>query len=217
MPSTMSEIEIGTDVRSRRKRKRNDTVPLEAGRLKRRFVGKDSDPEIDIQSEMLLLENQILESRKHYNNIVTLLGFSRQNSAADRRDVVAAVALCRVFCRLISAGGLKESRDMSDEEVIIVQWLKERLADYEASTLVMLHSEDSGKSITALTLLMRLIREETEHSEIRGDAIWLRGTFSLVLLSLASNTVAHVSRAEFLTMYLCKYDDIRYYTFAVFA
>jgi len=213
-PSTMSDLTKEVEVE--KKRKRDSGAPSETRRVKRRVTGIESDHEADIQSEILLLENQILESRKHYNSIVTLLGYSKEHDAEDQRNIAAAVALCRVFCRLMAAGRLTKSRETADDEVIIVQWLKKQIREYEASTLVMLFSEDISRQSTALTLLMRLMREQANYLKLQDDSIWRNGIFTEILQALVGTSAADDRRTEFVEKYLVKYDDIRYHTFAFF-
>ncbi len=208
--------DLTKEVEVEKKRKRDSGAPSETRRVKRRVTGIESDHEADIQFEILLLENQILESRKHYNSIVTLLGYSKEHDAEDQRDIAAAVALCRVFCRLMAAGRLTKSRETADDEVIIVQWLKKQIREYEASTLVMLFSEDISRQSTALTLLMRLMREQANYLKLQDDSIWRNGIFTEILQALVGTRAADARRTEFVEKYLVKYDDIRYHTFAFF-
>ena len=212
----MSESIKEVDARKKKRKRESATMP-EIRRIKPREVAQESGPEDDIQSEILLLEHQILESREHYNSIAILLGYLRENDTDNQRDVAAAVALCRIFCRLMAAGSLTDSREISENESTIIQWLKDRLVEYESLMLAILKSKDLGKQSTALTLLMRLMKGQAEHLKLQGNSVWLHGLFSSVLLTLVSNTTAHSIRVEFIEKYLVTYDDIRYYTFAVFA
>lgn len=200
----------------KKKRKRDNGAPSETRKVKRRVAGTGSDHEADIQSEILLLENQILESRKHYNSIVTLLDYLKEQDKEDQRDIAAAVALCRVFCRLMAAGSLTKSREMADDELIIVQWLEKQLGLYEAYTLVMLLSDDISRQSTALTLLMRMMREEAHYLKLQEDSIWRDGIFKAILQTLTGTSDTDGIRPEFVEKYLVKYDDIRYHTFAFF-
>ena len=209
MPGLTKEVE------AKKKRKRDGADLLETKRSKRQVAIQESDQEVYIQSEILLLENQVLESRKHYNSIVTLLGYSNRYDAEDQSDIAAAVALCRIFCRLMAAGSMTKSREMADAEILILQWLKEQLVNYESSVLAMLSSKDIGRQSTALALLMRLMREEAGHLKLQESAIWRDGVFKGVLLSLVGTSLANEKRAEFVEKYLAKYDDIRYYAFAL--
>ena len=211
MPTSTKEIAV--------KRKRRESIVFpERKKCKVAAVGKqDSDNQANIQSEILLLENQIFASREHYNNIATLLNYLDDHNAEDQRDIAAAVALCRIFSRLLAFGTLTASRDMAENEVIIRTWLQERLSDCTTAMLVLLRCPDVGKQVTAVTLLMRLMKAQAEYLNPQEDADWLRGIFKAALHSLVDNSHADERRAEFVEKYLDKYDDIRYYTFSILA
>ena len=211
MPASAKEMAV-------KRKRREDVVFPERKKRKVAVVTKEvPGNEADIQSQLHLLENQIFVSREHYNSIATLLKYLDEHGAEDQRDIAAAVALCRIFCRLMAAGTLTASRDMAENEVIIRSWLQERLLDYTTSMLVMLRCPDISKQVTAVTLLMRLMKVQAEYLNPQDDAIWLRGIFNRVLHSLIDSNEADERRAEFVEKYLHKYDDIRYYTFSLFA
>ena len=213
IPITMSRLT--REIEAKKKRKRDSVVLPETKGAKRRVNEEGSDLGTDIQSEILLLENQILESREHYNSIVTLLDYSKIHDAGDQREIASAVALCRILCRLIAAGSLDASRNLADNEVTIVHWLQKRLVDYETSMLCMLVCQDISKQVTAMTLLMRLTKAQAENLRLQEDAVWLHGIFKKILRSLVDNSPSDEKRAEFVEKYLVKYDDIRYYTFTL--
>lgn len=117
---------------------------------KRRAVASEkSDNE---QAKIEELEAQISESRKYYNNIATLismLGHSQDHSRK-QPNLAVAVALCRVFCRLIAGGNLQMPSKASDQEQIIVGWLKERLQEYQNALLDMIRNTDSSSQVWSL-------------------------------------------------------------------
>ena len=93
------------------------------------------------RESILALEEAIVESPKHYNNIVTLLACLKDSLDAAAADpqlaVTAAVALCRTFCRLMTKGRLLllpggGSRGVGDDEWAVAAWLRERYDDYMA-------------------------------------------------------------------------------------
>lgn len=181
---------------------------------KRRKVDQD----LDIQGEILGLEEKILASRSNYNSIQTLLEHIRKSPVSDdNEDVIAAVALCRVFCRLMVAGTLTKLQRSSDTEVTIVQWLRGRLKEYENELLRMLCDENASKSSTALTLLMRLVKEEALHLNKSEEVIWRDGLFQKVIKTLVEQHVASQTRHEYAGKWFEEYADIRYYTFACLA
>lgn len=170
----------------------------------------------DSASAILLLEQQILESRKNYNRIITLLDFAKdQNSQHDdTSSVLALVALCRVFCKLIVLGNLSKSRQTPENETAIVQWLNERYADVKDALLTILSGDDISRQITALTLLMRLVKADAESSKSSEESTWRNGTFTKVVERLIQSETTADVREEFTQSYVEEFSDVRYYTFA---
>jgi U3 small nucleolar RNA-associated protein 19 len=204
MPGIVNGLKPG------KKRKRKDEEP---GLSKKRRRAPKAQ-EADLQEDILGLEQKILESRTNYNSIHTLLDYIRVEASAGDKDVLAAVALCRVFCRLMAAGNLNKPQDKASNEATIVQWLKGKLQEYEDELLKLLENEDTGRQSTALTLLMRLFKEEATHLGKSDDAIWRDGLFERLLRTMVNDGVAEDTRASFVEKYVEEYDDVRYYTFA---
>ena len=205
MPRIVSGVEPG------KKRKRRDEVSGNSKKSRTAPKAREPDP----QEEVLGLEQKILESRTNYNSIHTLLDHIRVGGSSEEKDMLAAVALCRVFCRLMAAGNLDKPQDKASNEATIVQWLRERLQDYENRLLRLLKDEDAGRQSTALTLLMRLVKEEeATHLNKSEEAIWRDGLFEKLLRTLVEDGIAEDTRAEFVEKYVEEYDDVRYYTFA---
>lgn len=173
--------------------------------------------EVDFQDQALQLEEEILESQTNYNSIHTLLKFLERDGGLGDQDVIAAVALCRVFCRLMAGGKLSKLRESPANETTIVQWLRERLHDYEKGLLRMLGNENVGKQSTALTVVMRLVKGKASHLHQSEDAVWQNGLFGQLLQTLVEQEIPEEIRAEFVEKYVEKYDDVRYYTFACLA
>ncbi|KAI9809044.1 MAG: hypothetical protein M1825_002333 [Sarcosagium campestre] len=162
------------------------------------------------KSDVLLLETQILESRKHYNNIATLIGILG-NKAAKRSEVLtAAVALCRVFCRLVALNRFKLTKSDAESEVIVVQWLKDRCCDFIDILLNLLNDDDAKKQTTALTLLMRLVKEDVICIPI-GEGPALRPhLFENIIMEIIRVEHGDDAREAFVAEYLDKYDDLRF-------
>lgn len=183
-----------------KKRKRD----VKASAAKPKVIEED-----DPQARILLLETQILESRQHYNNIATLLTILKgQGDASDEANVLAAVALCRVYCRLMAAGNLSGGRGISETERVITQWLKERYREYTEVILELSRGGDSEEyGSTCLTLLMRLVKEETVH--LGCESAWKSsGLFERLVFSVldADNDAI---REEFVDKFVNRYADIR--------
>ena len=212
MPHIKSTHAVSRVAGQEKKRKRDENAGGSKISKKRAVESSESTP--DIQSEILLLENGILESRKNYNRITTLLEYMKAGDASDERDAVAAVALFRVFCRLMAAGSLTKTGDASGAEDIIVQWLKERLEDFEKALLRMFLSKDPAHQSTALTLLMRLVKEKAKQSVLAEDTTWRTGLFASIVQFLVSGINDEPAIEEFVEKYVEEYDDVRYHTFA---
>ena len=195
-----------------RKRKRENGLS-KLPSSKKRAIERDSIGEDEVQSEILLLEESILESRKNYNNISKLLEYAQESGAESQKDIVAAVALCRIFCRLMAMGNLAKTQDSNENEITVVQWLNERYRAYKNGLLQTLGSGDVARQSTALTLLMRLVKEEKAHLNSSDEAIWRTGVFGNLVGVLVEDTVAEHTRMEFVNKYIEEFDDVRYYTF----
>ena len=191
------------------KRKKGANANNENGASKRR-KSENSTETPDIHSEVLLLESQIVGSRLHYNHITTLLEYASSKKEADERDVVAAVALCRVFCKLMVQGSLILSSQAPENEITITQWLLQRYQDYQ-KTLVDLLNGGAHRQSTALTLIMRLLKDEATYLKSGDQSIWQGGIFPRLIAALSESTQAQEARIELAEKYLEQYHDVRYY------
>lgn len=171
----------------------------------------DDDEDEDPQEEITRLEMQILESRKHYNNIATLLKLARSSDAAHEASTLAAVALCRIFTRLMSTGDMTKRKKMSEAETLIVTWLKQRYTEYTDMLLTdFLRSEHPPKQSVALTLLLRLVKEE---SKAQKDFNIKNSPLPKTVEALFLLPEEDGSRDEFAEKFFGTFDDIRYFTF----
>ena len=176
-----------------------------------------SSREVEFHDYALQLEENILQSRSNYNSIHTLLKFLQDSDEAKNEDAIAAVALCRVFSRLLGGGTLRKPGENSSSEATIAQWLREKLRDYEQALLRMLKNENTGKQIIALTIVLQLVKEKAAHLYQSEDATWQNGLFGQLVQTLLEEEVAEQTRAEFVEKFAEPYDDVRYYTFACLA
>jgi U3 small nucleolar RNA-associated protein 19 len=204
MPGTSTASHAGV------KRKRDPNKPARRESKTKTRRTSPSEEGDDPQAEILQLEAQIVESRKHYNNIATLLQTARQSEAENEAPILAVVALCRVFSRLLATGDMVKSKGMGEAEAVIAAWLKERYKEFTELLMTdFLQSEQPPKQSVALTLLMRLVQEESkqkDYSVKNGPLLKLVET----LLFLPADDP---NRDEFAEKYFKQYDDIRYYTF----
>ena len=193
-----------------RKRKREGGRPANSSKNSGR-VTQEGAPEDGQEAQILLLEQQILESRRHYNSIVTLLAYARDHSL--KTNTLAAVSLYRIFCRLMATGSLIKSRNSTDEEGVITQWLHGKYQEYQDVLLGLLADDDTIKQSMALTLLMYLVKEQDAHLKLGGNATWKNGLFTKILKVLLEAKSAGEARVQFVEQYVKEYDDVRYYTF----
>jgi U3 small nucleolar RNA-associated protein 19 len=193
------------------KRKRDPSKPERRESKTKSRRKSPSEDGNDTQAEILQLETQILESRKHYNNIATLLQLARQPEAENEAPILAVVALCRVFSRLLATGDMVKSKGMGEAEALIVSWLKGRYQEYKDVLLNdFLRSEALPKQSVALTLLMRLVKVE---ATAQKDHNVKNGPLPRLIEALLLLPLDDPNRDEFADKYFKQFDDIRFHTF----
>lgn len=203
MPSTIKETSL--------KRKRAKVPEKASKRTKSDSSDEDEDEDEgeDRQAEILLLEDEILKSKKNYNNITVLLEFAKEQDDPDV-SLFATVSLCRVFLRLLASGGLSRKPGQSERETVVLQWLKGRLTDYKKLLIVMLGDESLAP--TALTLSMRLLKAETQTVSDKSEIVFPKVFLKDIVGVLVRQPFQDV-QAEFHEKYLAQYADVRFYTF----
>jgi U3 small nucleolar RNA-associated protein 19 len=198
MPATVRE----SGQSAKRKRETSEQRPLKRAR--------SESSEEDVQAQILLLETEIFESKKNYNNILALIKLLRDDEEDAGSSVVAAISLCRVFTRLMVSGEMLKRQGTTEKEVVVVKWLKERYSEYKTAILVLLGEE--GISSTALTLCMRLLKTEGQHlynsKEYTFPTKFLTEIVRVLLKPGSEGSV----RKEFSEKHVEENDDIRFYT-----
>jgi len=164
------------------------------------------------QDRILELEVLIIESPRNYNYIVTLLT-SLQDFASPSLGITSAVSLCRTFCRLLAMGRMKKKDTDTPAEAKLLLWLKERYKDYLKELAILLSSGEVSYQTTALTLLMKLVKEEGAHLKGPGDDYF----FPHDLMARVVKGVLYTDfsedatlRNEFVQKWLDEYHDVRY-------
>lgn len=171
------------------------------------------DPET--RTEIQTLEKSILSSRRHYNKISTLLGYTRDQQAKCNKDILAAVALGRIFIHFLAAGNMTVPTGAPESEIMVVKWLIEKYKDYKVELLGLTASPFPDKSLAAVTIIMQLIREDASQRKITDETPWRNGLFAQLLNLLVSAADLGDVRAKFIDEYLKKYDDVRYFSFSL--
>lgn len=189
---------------SKRKRSATKEPPKKRARSE---SSEDDDP----QAEILSLENAIFESKKNYNNITTLIEFAQKQDDGEDSALVAAVSLCRVFVKLLASGNLLRRKDLPEKEIVVVHWLRDRLAEYKTALLSMLSNDEWAMS--ALTVAMRLLKAEGQYLSEKDDNAFPRVFLSQIVDALMRPDVDDAVRKEYLEKFVDEFDDIRFYTF----
>ncbi|TGZ85165.1 CBF-domain-containing protein [Ascodesmis nigricans] len=168
------------------------------------------------QDSILVLEEAIIESPKNYNQIVTLIGYFNDPVTSPDLCITSAVALCRTFCRLMSKKRLSKKRTGSAEEVAVSTWLKERYNEYFASLCEALEREGPAVQNTALTLLMRFIKEEALYLKpSHEEAYFPHESFGKIVKAvLTGEKMEEDVKMEWAEKYITQYDDVRYSFFS---
>ncbi|KAK3053429.1 Maturation and nuclear export of 40S ribosomal subunits interacting protein [Extremus antarcticus] len=201
-------------VLKRKRKDENENAGKDVNGTKSRKAPKTISKSDGTQADVLLLEEQILDSREHYNNIIVLHAILENVEKKPKTATLAAVALCRVFCRLIAREQFVKHKNDTEADAQVVLWLKQRLRDYVESLTGWMGSPDVSRESTALTLLMRIVKEETSQGSRRSEQAWRtdRSTFYAVVEGLLETTAAEAARAEFVEKYVEEHDDVRFFT-----
>ncbi|KAH7162898.1 CBF/Mak21 family-domain-containing protein [Dactylonectria estremocensis] len=196
---------VASSERSKRKRPSNTEKPT-----KRRRSSASSNESEDPNAKILSMEQGILESRKNYNDITVLLSTMDEFRSDNPEGMLAAVALCRIFVRLLAQGALIAKKTLSQKDLVVANWLKEQFGEYKSKLVTILKDEELA--LTALTLCMRTLKAEGEFindlEEYTFPRAFIRDIVSTVLLADNEELVT-----AYIEEYAEQFDDIRYYTF----
>ncbi|KAL2263062.1 hypothetical protein VTK26DRAFT_8350 [Humicola hyalothermophila] len=207
MPAAVSEATAKTSA----KRKRQDSAEQGKKRRKSATAGHDDDHgDNEQQLQIQRLEAEIQESKKHYNNLATLIELSQKHENDAKTALAAAEALCRALIRLLASGSLVKRKDVSEKEATVTSWLRDRLADYRGVLLSMFRSQ--RLALNALVLAMALLKAEAQHLSDRDEPVFPRYFLSEIVAGILESPVDQI-REHFSEKFVDKYDDIRFYTF----
>ncbi|KAI0151762.1 CBF/Mak21 family-domain-containing protein [Xylariaceae sp. FL1272] len=168
------------------------------------------DDDNSFEDEILQLESQILESKKHYNNITVLIDRAKSVDGDRDQAIFASVSLCRVFLRLYAAGSLSRKPGQSDRDATVLQWLKARLSDYRKLLVIALEHQESAS--TALTLAMRLLKADYQNVVDKGSNAFPKPFLQDIIQAVVGQGFEDVQE-EFCEKYVGQFADVRYYTF----
>ncbi|KAJ4326477.1 Maturation and nuclear export of 40S ribosomal subunits interacting protein [Fusarium piperis] len=194
-----------TEERSKRKRSSTQEKPT-----KRRRSSSASDESEDPNAKILLMEQGILESRKNYNDITVLLSTANDFKKGEPESMLATVALCRIFVRLLTQGALISKKSLSEKDLVVAGWLKEQFGEFKKALLAMLRDEELAP--TALTLCMRTLKAEGQFMYDKEEYIFPRAFHREIMESLLVSENEDASKV-YIEEFAEQYDDIRYFTF----
>ena len=166
-----------------------------------------SESNDDPNAKILLLEQGILESKKNYNDITALIKTSKNG---DEESMLATVALCRIFVRLLAQGSLVFKKSLSEKDGVVVGWLRDQLSQYKKLLLSLL--ADQSLAVTALTLCMRILKAEGEYLSDREEYSFPTAFMEDIVRAIFLSDNEDVRRA-YIEEYAEQYDDIRFFTF----
>lgn len=190
--------------------KRKRSAPAEKVSKRQRAASSD-DEEEDPSAAILLLEQGILESKKNYNNIATLLKKAQDFESGNPEAMLSTVALCRIFMRLVAQGNLRSKKSQSEKDQVVTAWLKDQFGLFKDVLLDLLsHGEIA---VTALTLCMRTLKAEGEALKEIGEYAFPRDSLAKVVKNIIASEDDELRKA-YVEEFAEQYDDIRYYTFA---
>ena len=198
MPGPVGDLTRQT----KRKRVSSDKQPSKRAR------SESSDE--DAQAQILLLEHEIFESKKNYNNLAKLIKIIRADTDDADEPIIAAISLCRVFMRFTVAGELEKRIGITDKDLVVIKWLRERYTEYKGALLELLGEEGVGN--TALELCMRLLKTEGEHLRNGQDYNFPTAFLAEIVQVLLKPETEDSTRKEFSERYVEENDDIRFYT-----
>lgn len=196
--------------KSAAKRKRQDKGDQSKKRRKSGGADDVDENENDQLQQIPILESQILESRKHFNNIPTLLEYAENRSEDPKTARAALEALCRVFIQLLALGSLVKKKELSEKDATVVSWLRAQLLEYERVLISMFESKFLG--LKALLLAMALLKAEALHLDGQDEVSFPRTFFSNIISGLFMSAREQL-REEFSVKFVTEFDDIRFYTF----
>ncbi|OQO04290.1 hypothetical protein B0A48_10901 [Cryoendolithus antarcticus] len=197
-----------------RKRKRLDDSGKRSNGVKPRKAPKITKSQ-DVASNIVELEHTVRDSADQYRNLDKLQGYVAKVNEDSEAATLAAVSLCRACCRLIANQNLVRRKSDGADEVQVLQALKKRCQTYLHSMTTWLDGADEGRQSTALTLVMRLVKEEASQEAQRADQAWRvsQGAFVTLVRALIMQSDVAGAREEFVEKYVEEHDDVRYYMF----
>lgn len=201
-----------TTVTGKRKRQ---AVENELSKGSKRIAKPDT---IGNEEDIIRLEAEAVSSPDTRSETLARLIQHAAKVAKDHNaQTLSMVALCRVFCRLFAAGDMVKTANTAVEDSQRLKHLKAQYSTYVDLLTDQILTLASAEQSVPLTLLMRLVKQETRQEGRRGEQAWLSGTFPRLVESLARHISTENAAAEFVETYVEEHDDVRFHLYAVVA
>jgi U3 small nucleolar RNA-associated protein 19 len=194
----------------RLKRKRSSSTHEKPTERRQRASSTSSNDSEDASAKILSMEEGILESRKNYNDITILLSTANNFKNGGQESMLSTVVLCRIFIRLLTQGSLIAKKTLSEKDLVVVGWLKERFAEFKKILVNIIQDEELATP--ALTLCMKTLKAEGEFLYDKDEYTFPRAFLREIVSSLFESENEDVIKA-YVEEYVEQYDDIRYFTF----
>lgn len=186
------------------------------GKKRKRNEGSRTNLSVEeYEADVLDTEKKILESHKNFNDIPMLIGRLNDDELAETwKYTFVAISLCRVLCKLMAAGNFSTSRNSSEHDRIIAQWLSDRVDEFTKKMQEWLVSNVPAKQSSALALMLRVFREQSKYLDRSVHESWSSGIFVNLMNALITHPSMDSARGDYVENYVNKYDDVRYHTFS---
>jgi len=175
--------------------------------------------EVDIKS----MEKRILTSTKNLNEILELMSLVEEEGRNVERTTETATSLTRIFIKLRKHGKMTIAKGMPSDspQGQIVTWLNERYTGFVTSLLklfgakkVTLQVESmialAYMQLIALTLCLRLVKDETAHNG--GETMkFSNRTYTQLVDALLQSEGDESLQQEFIDKYLNQYYDLQFF------
>jgi len=157
------------------------------------------------------LEQEILESKKNYNSIVSLIQIVQDPDAQQPQVTYnSAVALARVFIALLAQGSLNREPGLSEKDLVVIEWLRQRFSEFKRALVSLLRRNDDF-SEPAFTLCLKLLKSEGLRLHDREEYSFPQQSLHDVVAALVEDAPSQL-RQSFVQNYANPYADIRFYT-----
>ncbi|KAK9451266.1 CBF/Mak21 family-domain-containing protein [Limtongia smithiae] len=177
------------------------------GRPAKKHTTTTSVPPTPTAETIFDLEQQIARSTENYNNLVYLVHYL--DDVDSELALLAAVSLFRSFSRFMAAGMMAKVGG-EGAQATLQKWLGERYSEFKTKAVRQLAYGEGEVQTSALTILMRLVKEESQRLGPAGEYYFAKKLYRRVIGAVLGCDNDDLV-LEFVATYVDKFDDLRYY------